>query len=269
MLDPRTVEQLSQRKPLSEAVFDAIRENIIAGRFQSGEWLRQEDLASQLGVSQTPIRQALERLVAERLAERVPYRGVRVFESSDQELADVYVLRLQLEGPIIRLATPLLSEDRILDLGQSLSEADRLMTSSPATVESIAKRRRLNRHFHGTIGQACGSRALGMVYEMLLNTLPEWRLYEGMLGQEDMLSLDMQEETQEHRDILGAIAARDVDLAERRAIGHVAAQIADLPDSVGVKRELVEARLRQLWPREDLLAEARIELGREVQAQSE
>ena len=65
-------------KPLKEEIFDALHRQIIAGKYTSGDWLRQEDIASQMGVSMTPVREALDLLVAKGRAERVPYRGVRV-----------------------------------------------------------------------------------------------------------------------------------------------------------------------------------------------
>ena len=63
-----------QRKPMKEQVYDVLHENILAGRYAAGAWLRQEEIASQLGVSMTPVREALDLLVSSGLAERVPFR---------------------------------------------------------------------------------------------------------------------------------------------------------------------------------------------------
>ena len=70
------------RKPLKEEVFEILHGRIIAGQYSAGEWLRQEEISSQLGVSMTPVREALDLLVSSGLAERVPYRGVRILEPS-------------------------------------------------------------------------------------------------------------------------------------------------------------------------------------------
>jgi len=65
-------------KPLKEEIYDALHRQIIAGKYGPGDWLRQEDIATLMCVSMTPVREALDLLVSTGLAERVPYRGVRV-----------------------------------------------------------------------------------------------------------------------------------------------------------------------------------------------
>jgi DNA-binding FadR family transcriptional regulator len=75
---------LIQKRPLKEDIFDVLHEKIISGAYKPGDWLRQDDIATQLGVSMTPVREALDLLVSSGLAERVPYRGVRVREISGE-----------------------------------------------------------------------------------------------------------------------------------------------------------------------------------------
>ena len=90
-----------------------IRNMIISGEIQPGEWLRQEQLAQQLEVSYTPIRQALDWLVADGLAERVPHKGVRISEINENEIAEFYCLRLLLDPIVARLAANNISADQI------------------------------------------------------------------------------------------------------------------------------------------------------------
>src|SRR3972149_3850895 len=85
-------------KPLKEELFDALHRQIIAGKYGPGDWLRQEEIATQMGVSMTPVREALDLLVAAGIAERVPYRGVRVREMSAKDVADAYGMRLIFEA---------------------------------------------------------------------------------------------------------------------------------------------------------------------------
>ncbi len=92
------------KNPSKTRVFDLLSARLIAGKYSPGEWLRQEESSSQLGVSQTPVREALDLLVSAGLAERVPYRGVRIREFSHDEILDAYILRLQLESLTVRLA---------------------------------------------------------------------------------------------------------------------------------------------------------------------
>ena len=103
----------SRHQSLAELAYQAIREKIVSVEIQSGEWLRQEHLAQQLDVSQTPIRQALDWLVADRLAERVLHRGVRVSEINENEIADVYCLRLLLDPVVTRLAATNVSTEQL------------------------------------------------------------------------------------------------------------------------------------------------------------
>src|SRR5512136_2105185 len=89
------------RKSLKEEVFEVLHSRIIAGQYSAGEWLRQEDISSQMGVSMTPVREALDLLVSAGLAERVPYRGVRILEPSRKEILDSYGMRLLLESAAV------------------------------------------------------------------------------------------------------------------------------------------------------------------------
>jgi len=63
--------ELIQKRPLKEDIFDVLHEKIISGKYKPGDWLRQDDIATQLGVSMTPVREGLDLLVSSGLAERV------------------------------------------------------------------------------------------------------------------------------------------------------------------------------------------------------
>src|SRR5512137_1825007 len=95
---PRSHKQLRSR------VADRLRGEVLQGRIKPGEWLRQERLAGEQGVSQTPVREALRQLVAEGLLEHVPYRGIRAIEFSIEDVEDLYASRALLEGMAARFA---------------------------------------------------------------------------------------------------------------------------------------------------------------------
>src|SRR5215831_4707241 len=95
---PTTSDQFANHKQLGERVSERLREMIAHGELRPGEWLRQERLASELGVSYTPIREALKQLASEGLVEHVPYRGVRVVEFTSNDVLDMYAMRITLEG---------------------------------------------------------------------------------------------------------------------------------------------------------------------------
>src|SRR5512134_20165 len=111
-----------QKRPLKEDIFDVLHEKIISGAYKQGNWLRQEDIATQMGVSMTPVREALDLLVAAGLAERVPYRGVRVREMSTQDIVEAYGLRLVLEAVIAREAAKSITPQQITGLEEMVEE---------------------------------------------------------------------------------------------------------------------------------------------------
>src|SRR5512145_2350390 len=111
-----SLERELTHKPLKEEVYDALHRQIIAGKYKPGDWLRQEDIASQLGVSQTPVREALDLLVSSGLAERIPYRGVRVLKLTTEEIVDSYVLRLLLESTAVAATARIRTDEQLAAL---------------------------------------------------------------------------------------------------------------------------------------------------------
>src|ERR671918_149764 len=108
--------ELIQKRPLKEDIFNVLHEKIISGTYKPGHWLRQEDIATQLGVSMTPVREALDLLVSAGLAERVPYRGVRVRETSTKDVVEAYGLRLVLEAVIAQEAARNITAEQLQSL---------------------------------------------------------------------------------------------------------------------------------------------------------
>src|SRR5215467_9891141 len=106
---------------------------IIQGDLHAGEWLRQERLARELGVSYTPIREALKQLEVEGLVEHVPYRGVRVIQFSLDDVVDIYTMRSALEGLAAAAATTNATEDELAQI-RHLHEA---MAASQSPVEDL------------------------------------------------------------------------------------------------------------------------------------
>src|SRR6266508_1189333 len=97
---PAEETEFIQKRPLKEDIFDVLHEKIISGTYKPGNWLRQDDIATQLGVSMTPVREALDLLVSAGVAERVPNRGARGREMSTKDVVEAYGLRLYLEAII-------------------------------------------------------------------------------------------------------------------------------------------------------------------------
>ncbi len=235
-----TFDPVGDYHPLGDIVFQKLRDAIIDGRFKPGQWLRQEALAQELGVSQMPVRDALKRLVAEGLAVRLPYKGVKVIEFSPQDIVDMCTVRLVLESLAVRFATSLISSKELTRLKENLRQAA-LCTDQA----HMARRRELNTDFHLAICRASGHRYLVHQVETLWRWFPSVMLYEGMRRQEELSPLRLELESREHAAILAALEAREADQAVAATRQHILNISEELTAVLGLPQEALAA-LRQL-----------------------
>jgi GntR family transcriptional regulator, rspAB operon transcriptional repressor len=230
-----------QKLSLRNEIFDLLSEQIITGKYIPGQWLRQDELATQLGVSQTPVREALDLLVSAGLAERVPYRGVRVLNVTQDDIIDIYILRLVLEIAIVRLAVHNILPEQLELINDILAQISELHT-----LEDISQHRRLNKHFHQTIAEASGNKQLEAQYEMASNRFPDWMLYEHIVRNPEVLEAIFSKELQEHRSIADAIAAGDGNLAIDKTLDHLYELAEDLANFTGIPIDLLREKEAEL-----------------------
>lgn len=157
---------------LGDATFEALREAITTGKLQPGEWLRQEALAKELDVSQITVRDALNRLVGEGLAVRIPYKGVRVVVLSPADLKDIYEMRQLLEGLAAEVAAEHITADELAELRELLPD-----TVVDADADSVPRAREANREFHEIITHASQRRFLVRVLRQIWNWHDPMMLY--------------------------------------------------------------------------------------------
>jgi len=231
------------RKPLKEEVFEVLHGRIIAGQYSAGEWLRQEEISSQLGVSMTPVREALDLLVSAGLAERVPYRGVRILEPSNKEILNSYGLRLLLETAGVFGAARNISGTQVAELRALLRESRSLVK-----LDDMSRQRVLSRQLHGDIVAASGNAQLHRIYTTVLNIFPDWMLYEYIFRHPELLSESMKSEHREHSAIVDAVASHDSALAAERTIEHILNRGKELQTYLGIPRDLVQATENQILP---------------------
>ena len=203
-------------KPLKDEIYDALHRQIIAGRFATGDWLRQEDIAVQMGVSMTPVREALDLLVAKGIAERVPYRGVRIREMSSKDVVEAYEMRLFLEAMIARETALNITPEQITKLEAIMSEMDRHVELS-----EMPQERQLSREFHAAIAEASGNSLLIQLYAIVANAFPDWLLYEALYRKPELVTSSVAQTHDEHAAILGAFKKHDPDLAVKLSLEHV------------------------------------------------
>lgn len=194
----------------AENVTDALREAILDGRIPASTWLREEDLAVELRVSRTPVREALRRLAADGLAVRVPNQGVQVTPMTIEDVLAVYTVRENLEGLAARLAAnradkPLIDElTRVHAAMAACAEAD-----DPATMYP------LNLEFHRIIRESSGNQYLERFLTLVEHAVRRF----GATTYE--IPGRMAATIEEHDRIITAIGGKDPDDAEKAARDHM------------------------------------------------
>jgi DNA-binding GntR family transcriptional regulator len=192
-IDPRYLTK-------KDAVAEWIRNRILNDQLAPGVQLLQDEVARQLGVSSTPVREAFGTLAAEGFVERTPHKGVVVARREYSELADVYELRALLEEHAVR-ALVTRKEPDLIGLEKAIREAARAIKgSSPQLVQ------RANSNFHLELVNASNSRVLADVMAVLV---PRSHLYQG-LQRSDLLRAQ-----RDHEQILHEIRIGDPDEAAR------------------------------------------------------
>ena len=207
---------LPSHRQLRYLVAERLRAAILDGELKAGEWLRQERLAQEYGVSQMPVREALKELAAEGLVEHVPYRGVRVVAFAPHDVEDLYAHRAFLEGRAAHAAATVINAGELAEL-KRLHGA---MLSHMAS-EQIVEYRTLNRQFHQLI--VASSRR-----PYLIRSLAQiWASFPSMLWSNfastalNPLPERDARDPQEHSAIIDALERRDAQAAERAARLHI------------------------------------------------
>ena len=208
-----------QKRSLTDEVYEYLSSKIIAGNYSSGDWLRQEDISTLLGVSQTPVREALDRLVASGLAERVPYRGVRVPVLDSKEIIDAFISRLIVETEAVRLAATIIKPQQVENLSQLVDKTSRLVS-----LNDLSVLRQVNKEFHLKLVEAADNPLLSKLYEITTNAFPDWMLYEYMFRHPELLQANLKREFSEHQAIVESLALND----PQKSSNHVAKHINNL-----------------------------------------
>ena len=201
--------------PRPVGVLERLRALILTGEYGPDERLIEEQLAERLGVSRTPVRQALTMLEAEGLVEITPNRGATVCSFSIEDVWDIYDLRAVLEGHAARRAAGRIERRELERLRELAREMEGLPGQFDDHEEEIRALVALNQEFHGTIVEASRNRRL----ERLIN-----RTVEIPLMFKAFYWYTLHERTisnHYHRQILEALENGDADRAEIIMREHV------------------------------------------------
>jgi DNA-binding GntR family transcriptional regulator len=205
-----------KHRQLRQWVADRLRTEILEGRRRPGDWLRQESVAREEGVSQTPVREGLKQLVAEGLLEHVPYRGIRVVTLSVEDAEDLYASRAVLEPMAARHAAKEISAEELKELS-SLHER-MLRCEIPARLKEY---RDLNRRFHETIISASRRPFLMRTLGNLWSAFPTM-LWSNVPGVAVTSAPERDDpDAAEHAEIVASLAAHDSERAAAAVKRHV------------------------------------------------
>jgi len=199
-----------QIQSVVDHVYSALRERILSGELPRGTKLRQASLAEELGVSRTPLREALRRLATEGLVEFSPNRGATVSELDFGDMRHAWSARVALEPGAARLAAERRDDDAIASMREAVAEQRRVGEDRDASFAA-------NRRFHLQLAAASGNPHLTRFAEMLWVPRIGVPIYQAQaVGPQGA-----QRWADEHEQIVEAIAAGDGDAAERLTREHV------------------------------------------------
>lgn len=191
---------------LVDTTYDAICASLSSGRIKPGDWLRQVLIAEELKVSQETVRDALNKLVVDGLAERIPRKGVRVPYITPEDLQDIYEMRLVAEGLAWQAAAEKITAEELGQMRSLLPHAG--TTADPQSVDVARKN---NQEFHMLAIRASGRWTLIRFLSQFLN-LNNLR-YLLSISSGEIRVRDGKINIQEHEELLSALACRDADLA--------------------------------------------------------
>ncbi|MBL3575961.1 GntR family transcriptional regulator [Rhodovulum sulfidophilum] len=202
---------------VSDDLHTELRRRLISGQYDPGAKLREEHVATEFGVSRTPVRVAIQRLVEEGLLEAAPNRGAVVSEWRDSDTEEIFELRVLAEGQAAAWATRHITD-------AELERMDALNTQIAQAVESKHKGyldevQSANLAFHTALYEACGSARLRLFGTNLL----EYPLVIGgfFIYTDD----DARESVRQHAEIVNALRTRNADWARAAVTSHLCAAI--------------------------------------------
>ena len=194
---------------LSDQVFEHLESNILSGVYQRGQIITELQLCSELGVSRTPIREALRRLFQEHLIEDTP-RGTMVLGITPKDFRDMSEIRLRIEELAVRGFVKHADSDSLKALNEAVDFQEFYLARG-----DVDQLKSLDGRFHEIIYAGCGSMILRDTLSPLHKKIQQYRRNALRTPERATHSV------KEHREILEAIQQRDADLAAERMQQHI------------------------------------------------
>ena len=205
-----TAIAVQKRPALATIVADRIRDAIVFGELELGETVSEERLATMLGVSRTPVREALTLLQLQGLIDIRPQRGSFVFQPTAADIEELCQFRVMVETGALRLAC---ASHRAVTLKELQMAQDALAAAEDA--DDWVSAARADADFHGALFRHCGNRVLVQAYDLIAGRIGAARFFARR-------SPDSRRGVgPEHRTIIKAFARGDVDGAAGALTGHI------------------------------------------------
>ena len=204
------MNDLSPTVLLAEHAYRQIKKLVLSGEMGADTVIREAELARQIGVSRTPVREALNRLHAEKLLELSPSGGYLVVQFTAEDLEEIYALRAALEGLAANLAARKMNRIAAAVLQDQLDAMEAAVKS-----RDDAKLVELNSKFHSAIAGTSGNKLLQTMLVSIQDIFERYRM-PAIADESRRFASYM-----EHREIVEALIERDSDLAEQRIKRHV------------------------------------------------
>lgn len=202
--------QLENYKPLREIVLEALKDAIVNGKLKPGERLMEQQVAEELGVSRTPVREAIRKLEIEGFIIIIPRKGAYVSDISLKDIAQVFEVRAAMEALAAGLAAQRIADDQMEKLERKLVEVKNAVDNSD--LDNIIQ---FDTDFHEIIYDASRNDRLVQILNNLREQIQRYRT--ASLASPGRLK----DTLREHQELVDAISTRNVALAQKVAKEHI------------------------------------------------
>lgn len=203
-------QEVTDKYSLRGRVFNRIREDILSGKYEEHEELKEVAIGEELGVSRTPVREAFRQLELEGLIQIVPNKGAYVTGITAKDVKDIYMIRSSLEGMCARLATENMTQEQLEELEENV-----YLASFHATKGHMEQMAELDNRFHHILYEACDSK-------MLQKLLQDFHQYVMRVRRKTLSTKERgMASNEEHKLIMEAIKEKNAQEAERLATLHM------------------------------------------------
>lgn len=224
MREPDFEVNMNEYLPLRDVVFNTLRQAILRGELKPGERLMEIQLANKLGVSRTPIREAIRKLELEGLVLMIPRKGAEVADIKEKNLRDVLEVRSALEILAVRLACERITDEQIAELKRAAKEFKITLNS-----DDITKIAEADVKFHDVIYEATGNKKLIQLLNNLREQMYRYRV-EYLKNESAHVKL-----LREHEEIISKIENRETQAAIAVVCQHIDNQVEAVVDTIRTK----------------------------------